>query len=79
MGVVPGIKAFTAAVLGGIGSMPGALLGGLFLGLIEAIGPTLFLTGFGVPAPNQLQGCGRVHHAGAGPGLPTVRASSVSA
>ena len=55
MGVIPGIKAFTAAVLGGIGSVPGALLGGLFLGLIEAIGPTLFLTGFGVPATNQLR------------------------
>jgi branched-chain amino acid transport system permease protein len=55
MGIVPGIKAFTAAVLGGIGNVPGALLGGLFLGLIEAIGPTLFLTGFGVPATNQLK------------------------
>ena len=55
MGIFPGIKAFTAAVLGGIGSVPGALLGGLFLGLIEAIGPTLFLTGFGVPATNQLK------------------------
>jgi branched-chain amino acid transport system permease protein len=54
MGVVPGIKAFTAAVLGGIGNVPGALLGGLFLGLIEAVGPTLFLTGFGVPAVTQL-------------------------
>ncbi len=55
MGIVPGIKAFTAAVLGGIGNVPGALLGGLFLGLIEAIGPTLFLAGFGVPATNQLK------------------------
>jgi branched-chain amino acid transport system permease protein len=55
MGVVPGIKAFTAAVLGGIGSVPGALLGGLFLGLIESVGTTLFLTGFGVPAINQLK------------------------
>ena len=55
MGVVIGIKAFTAAVLGGIGNVPGALLGGLFLGLIEAVGPTLFLTGFGVPAVTQLQ------------------------
>ena len=44
MGFVPGIKAFTAAVLGGIGNVPGAMLGGLFLGLIEAVGPTLFLT-----------------------------------
>lgn len=55
MGVIPGIKAFTAAVLGGIGSIPGALLGGLFLGLIEAVGPTLFLSGFGVPSVNQLK------------------------
>ncbi len=55
MGVIPGIKAFTAAVLGGIGSVPGAMLGGLFLGLIEAVGPTLFLTGFGVPSANQLK------------------------
>ena len=55
MGIVPGIKAFTAAVLGGIGSVPGAMLGGLFLGLIEAIGPTLFLSGFGVPSVTQLK------------------------
>jgi branched-chain amino acid transport system permease protein len=55
MGIIPGIKAFTAAVLGGIGSVPGAMLGGLFLGLIEAVGPTLFLTGFGVPSTNQLK------------------------
>ena len=35
MGVVPGLKAFVAAVLGGIGNIPGAALGGLMLGLIE--------------------------------------------
>lgn len=35
MGAMPGIKAFTAAVIGGIGSIPGAMLGGLMLGLIE--------------------------------------------
>jgi branched-chain amino acid transport system permease protein len=35
MGFVAGIKAFTAAVLGGIGSLPGAMLGGLLIGLIE--------------------------------------------
>ena len=35
MGVLAGIKAFTAAVLGGIGSLPGAMLGGLLIGLIE--------------------------------------------
>ncbi|MBN1429478.1 MAG: branched-chain amino acid ABC transporter permease [Anaerolineae bacterium] len=38
MGFVPGIKAFTAAVLGGIGNIPGAMLGGYVLGLAEAIG-----------------------------------------
>jgi len=35
-GFVPGIKAFTAAVLGGIGNIPGAVLGGMLLGLLEA-------------------------------------------
>jgi len=38
-GFIPGIKAFTAAVLGGIGNLPGAMLGGLFLGVVESIGP----------------------------------------
>lgn len=35
IGFIAGIKAFTAAVLGGIGSLPGAMLGGLLIGLIE--------------------------------------------
>ena len=35
MGFVPGIKAFTSAVLGGIGSIPGAMIGGYMLGLAE--------------------------------------------
>ncbi len=39
VGFLPGIKAFTAAVLGGIGSIPGAMLGGMFLGIVEAVGP----------------------------------------
>jgi len=39
IGFLPGIKAFTAAVMGGIGNIPGAMLGGMFLGIIEAIGP----------------------------------------
>lgn len=38
MGFLPGLKAFTAAVLGGIGNIGGAVLGGLLLGLIEALG-----------------------------------------
>ena len=37
LGSMPGIKAFTAAVIGGIGSIPGALLGGLLLGIIEIL------------------------------------------
>ena len=36
-GAMPGIKAFTAAVIGGIGSIPGAMLGGILLGVIESI------------------------------------------
>ena len=55
MGFIPGIKAFTAAVLGGIGNIPGAMLGGLFLGVIEAIGPSLVLAGLGIPGANQLK------------------------
>lgn len=55
MGFFPGIKAFTAAVLGGIGNIPGAMLGGLFLGVIEAIGPNLVLNGLGIPSANQLK------------------------
>jgi branched-chain amino acid transport system permease protein len=55
MGFIPGIKAFTAAVLGGIGNIPGAMLGGMFLGLIESVGPSLFLDGLGIVAPYQLK------------------------
>jgi branched-chain amino acid transport system permease protein len=55
MGFYPGVKAFTAAVLGGIGNLPGAMLGGLFLGLVESIGPILFLDGLGIVAPYQLK------------------------
>src|SRR6266700_8298526 len=38
IGFIPGIKAFTAAVLGGIGNVRGAMLGGILLGLIENLG-----------------------------------------
>jgi branched-chain amino acid transport system permease protein len=55
MGFVPGIKAFTAAVLGGIGSIAGAAIGGLIIGLLESVGPSLFLTGFHIPGANQLK------------------------
>jgi len=55
MGFLPGIKAFTAAVLGGIGNIIGAMLGGVSLGILESVGPNLLLLGFGVPSPNQLR------------------------
>src|SRR3989304_817374 len=63
MGFFPGIKAFTAAVLGGIGNIPGAMLGGVFLGIFESMGPILILEGLrvpgiyptGIPAPYQLK------------------------
>ena len=41
-GFIPGVKAFTAAVLGGIGSLPGAVLGGLLIGLIETLWSAYF-------------------------------------
>ena len=37
LGSMPGIKAFTAAVIGGIGSIPGAMIGGVLLGVIEKV------------------------------------------
>ena len=37
MGIMPGLKAFVAAVLGGIGVIPGAMVGGILLGVIEAL------------------------------------------
>ncbi|MDX2204977.1 MAG: branched-chain amino acid ABC transporter permease LivH [Hyphomicrobiaceae bacterium] len=41
-GFTPGVKAFTAAVLGGIGSLPGAVLGGLLIGLVETLWSAYF-------------------------------------
>ena len=55
MGFFLGVKGFGAAVLGGIGNIPGAMLGGFSLGLVESLGPALFLEGLGVEAPYQLR------------------------
>jgi branched-chain amino acid transport system permease protein len=55
MGFIPGLKAFTAAVLGGIGNVPGAFLGSILIGLIESVGPNLFFDGLGIPTPSQLK------------------------
>lgn len=55
MGFFPGLKAFTAAVLGGIGNIPGAMIGGMLLGVIEAVFPNLILEGLGIPSANQLR------------------------
>ncbi len=55
MGFIPGIKAFTAAVLGGIGNVAGAMVGGMFLGIAESLFPNLVLDGLGIPAPYQLK------------------------
>lgn len=55
MGFFPGLKAFTAAVLGGIGNIAGAMVGGLFLGIAESLFPNLVLDGLGIPAPYQLK------------------------
>jgi branched-chain amino acid transport system permease protein len=54
-GFLPGLKAFTAAVLGGIGNVAGAMLGGMFLGIAESLFPNLVLDGMGIPAPYQLK------------------------
>lgn len=54
-GFLPGIKAFTAAVLGGIGNLVGAMIGGVLLGLFEGVGPLLILDGWGIPGVSQLK------------------------
>lgn len=46
MGVMPGLKAFVAAVLGGIGSIPGALIGGLAIGVLETLSKAYISTNF---------------------------------
>lgn len=54
-GFLPGIKAFTAAVLGGIGNLPGTMAGGVLLGIFEGMGPLLILQPLGIPAVSQLK------------------------
>jgi branched-chain amino acid transport system permease protein len=54
-GFFPGIKAFTAAVLGGIGNIAGAMGGGILLGIFEGVGPLLVLGGLGIPGVSQLK------------------------
>jgi branched-chain amino acid transport system permease protein len=53
-GFLPGIKAFTAAVLGGIGNIVGAMLGGVLLGLFEGLGPNVVLRGLSWQIPTAL-------------------------
>ena len=55
LGFFLGVKGFGAAVLGGIGNIPGAMLGGFALGMVESTGPALFLDGLGVVGPYQLR------------------------
>ncbi len=54
-GFLPGIKAFSAAVVGGVGHMGGAMVGGLSIGAAESVGPLLILEPLGVRGVSQLR------------------------
>lgn len=54
-GFLPGIKAFTAAVIGGVGNLGGSMVGGLVLGITESIGPLFVLAPLGVPGVSQIK------------------------
>ncbi len=67
MGFVPGVKAFAAAVLGGIGNIRGAMLGGLLLGMSRDPRPAA--SGIGIAVDRR----GRVRRAGPGADVPADR------
>lgn len=54
-GFLPGIKAFTAAVVGGVGNLGGAMAGGVSLGGAEALAPLMVLDPWGIEGPSQLR------------------------
>ena len=54
-GFLPGIKAFSAAVVGGIGNLGGSMAGGLTIGVAESLGPLMILEPLGVSGPSQLR------------------------
>ena len=54
-GFLPGIKAFTAAVVGGVGNLGGAMAGGIGLGTVESMAPLMILEPLGVGSPSQLR------------------------
>ena len=54
-GFLPGIKAFSSAVVGGIGNLGGAMAGGLSIGLTESLGPLMILEPLGVDGVSQLR------------------------
>src|SRR3546814_5165994 len=61
IGFLVGLKAFTAAVLGGIGSLPGPMLGGILIGLIEAFWAAYFSAAYKDVAAFTILEIGRAH------------------
>jgi branched-chain amino acid transport system permease protein len=72
MGFIPGLKAFTAAVLGGIGNVAGAFLGAMILGLLDRLVPTCFWTSLG-GQPFAIERCDCFYYSCAHPDLPPLR------